>query len=138
MSRTQPACAVAATHKRETQAADGTCCAFGYGLTLSDCGGATDLAGAAGCCPSDWLLRYSLQPSGNSVVEDTSKIDCISFVAQASCAATGGFWTVDNLPNSYCPHTVASALAAWAPDVVNGAPPSRAVGLAALAALAFF
>jgi len=40
---------------------------------------------AAGCCPDDFLLRYSVQFSG----EDQSAFDCVSFVAETDCR---GFW----------------------------------------------
>ena len=89
--------------KRKTQAADGTCCTMMYGNPLVDCGGATDLAGAAGCCPSDWLLRYHL--GGNPVAEDTSSIDCVSFISQTDCAAHAGFsgMTANWIPST-CSH----------------------------------
>ena len=65
-------------------AAANTCCALSYGNLLSNCGGATDLAGTAGCCPSSgWLHRLSLQATG----EDATKYDCVSFISQTDCAA---------------------------------------------------
>merc|ERR1719487_1824059 len=60
-------------------AADGTCCAFTYGNAFAGCSGATDLAGAAGCCPSDFLLRLSIQADGT---ESTDSYDCVSFRSQ--------------------------------------------------------
>ena len=45
-------------------AATDTCCAFTYGNAFSGCIGATDLASAAGCCPSDFLLRHSIRRAG--------------------------------------------------------------------------
>lgn len=108
-------------------AADGTCCAFTYGNAFAGCSGATDLAGAASCCPSDFLHRYSIQPGG----EVTDSYDCVSFISQSDCAAHAGWsgmtpmWLAQN-----CPHTTSSVVDAAAP---------RAVGLAAaFAALAFF
>ena len=111
----------------EDAAADGTCCAFTYGNAFADCSGATDLASAAGCCPSDFLLRHSIQPTG----EDTTSYDCVSFISQTDCAAyswSGLTPTWVAAPN--CPHTTSSV------SVVDAAAP-RAVGLLALVALLF-
>ena len=107
-------------------AAANTCCALTYGNALSNCGGATDLAGTAGCCPSSgWLHRLSLQPAG----EDATKYDCVSFISQTDCAAySWGSYTPQWLPAN-CPHTTSST-------VVDAAAP-RAVGLLALVALLF-
>ena len=109
-------------------AAANTCCALTYGNALSNCGGATDLAGTAGCCPSSgWLHRLSLQPTG----EDATKYDCVSFISQTDCAAyswSGLTPTWVAAPN--CPHTTSSV------SVVDAAAP-RAVGLLALVALLF-
>ena len=87
-------------------AAAGTCCAVTYGNLLSDCSSATDLAGAAGCCPSSgWLHRLSIQADGN---EDTTKYDCISFMSQTDCAAytwSAPWGTVTpSWMTSMCPH----------------------------------
>ena len=108
-------------------AADGTCCAFTYGNAFAGCSGATDLAGAAGCCPSDFLLRHSIQAYG----EDTTSYDCVSFRSETDCAAyswSGLTPTWVAAPN--CPHTTSSV------SVVDAAAP-RAVGLLALVALLF-
>ena len=107
-------------------AATDTCCAFAYGNAFSGCTGATDLASAAGCCPSDFLLRHSIQPTG----EDTTSYDCVSFRSETDCAAyswSGLTPTWVAAPN--CPHTTSST-------VVDAAAP-RAVGLLALVALLF-
>ena len=98
-------------------AADGTCCAQCQGCAFSDCSGATDLAGAASCCPAGFHHRYHIGYNG----EDRTAYDCVSFVAQADCTA---YWTAAN-----CPHTTSST-------VVDAAAP-RAVGLLALVALLF-
>ena len=98
-------------------AADGTCCAQCQGCKFSDCSGATDLAGAASCCPAGFHHRYHIGYNG----EDRTAYDCVSFVAQADCTA---YWTAAN-----CPHTTSST-------VVDAAAP-RAVGLLALVALLF-
>ena len=80
-------------------AADGTCCAFTYGNAFAGCvgpgGAATDLASAASCCPSDFLLRLSIQAGG---IESTDSYDCVSFRSETDCAAytwsvTGGVMT---------------------------------------------
>ena len=111
-------------------AATDTCCAFAYGNAFSGCTGATGLASAAGCCPSDFLLRHSIQPTG----EDTTSYDCVSFISQTDCAAYSwsavglGSLTPQWLPAN-CPHTTSST-------VVDAAAP-RAVGLLALVALLF-
>ena len=111
-------------------AVDGTCCAFTYGNAFAGCSGATDLAGAAGCCPSDFLLRHSIQATG----EDTTSYDCVSFRSQTDCAAytwsvTGGGSMTPQWMAANCPHTTSS-------NVVDAAAP-RAVGLLALLALLF-
>ena len=78
-------------------AADGTCCAQCQGCKFSDCSGATDLAGAASCCPSDFFLRYPSATTG----EDTTAYDCVSFRRRlADCTA---YWTAANWPR---PHHV--------------------------------
>ena len=100
-------------------AADGTCCAQCQGCAFSDCSGATDLAGAASCCPAGFLHRYHIGAYNGQ--EDQNAFDCVSFVAQADCTA---YWTAAN-----CPHTTSST-------VVDAAAP-RAVGLLALVALLF-
>ena len=105
-------------------AATDTCCAFTYGNAFSGCTGATDLASAAGCCPSDFLLRHSIQAGG---IESTTSYDCVSFISQTDCAAySWGSLTPQWLPAN-CPHTTSST-------VVDAAAP-RAVGLLALVAL---
>ena len=109
-------------------AATDTCCAFTYGNAFSGCTGATDLASAAGCCPSDFLLRHSIQAGG---IESTTSYDCVSFISQTDCAAyswSGLTPTWVAAPN--CPHTTSSV------SVVDAAAP-RAVGLLALVALLF-
>jgi len=106
-------------------AADGTCCAFVYGNAFAGCSGATDLAGAAGCCPSDFLLRHSIQATG----EDTTSYDCVSFISQTDCAAYSWSGLTPQWLPANCPHTTAST-------VVDAAAP-RAVGLLALVALLF-
>ena len=88
-------------------AAAGTCCAFTYGNAFSGCIGATDLASAAGCCPSDFLLRHSIQTTG----KNTTSYDCVSFRSQADCAAYSWsgmtpLWV--EAPN--CPHTTSSTV----------------------------
>ena len=106
-------------------AADGTCCIFTYGNAFSNCGGATDLASAAGCCPSDFLLRHSIQATG----EDTTSYDCVSFRSQTDCAAYSWSGMTPVWMAANCPHTTSS-------NVVDAAAP-RAVGLLALLALLF-
>ena len=115
-------------------AADGTCCAYTYGNAFAGCvgpgGAATDLASAASCCPSDFLLRHSIQATG----EDTTSYDCVSFRSQTDCAAytwsvTGGGSMTPQWMAANCPHTTSS-------NVVDAAAP-RAVGLLALLALLF-
>ena len=108
-------------------AADGTCCALTYGNALSGCSGATTLAGAAGCCPSDWLLRLSIGSDGK---ESTDSYDCVSFMSQSDCAAYSWSGLKPQWMAANCPHTTASA------SVVDAAAP-RAVGLLALVALLF-
>ena len=106
-------------------AAAGTCCALAYNNLLSDCSSATDLAGAAGCCPSDFLLRHSIQATG----EDTTSYDCVSFISQTDCAAYSWSGLTPQWLPANCPHTTSST-------VVDAAAP-RAVGLLALVALLF-
>ena len=88
----------------EDAAADGTCCAFTYGNAFADCSSATDLAGAAGCCPSDFLLRHSIQATG----EDTTSYDCVSFISRPSAAYSAGQRRPGAPAN--CPHTTSSTV----------------------------
>ena len=71
----------------EDAAPDDQCCTYCYGCDFAtrSCGGTLEEVEAAGCCPDNFLLRYSVQFSG----EDQSGFDCVSFVAEADC---GGFW----------------------------------------------
>ena len=82
-------------------AADGTCCALTYGNALSGCSGATTLAGAAGCCPSDWLLRLSIGSDGK---ESTDSYDCVSFMSQSDCAAYTWSGLTPSWMTSMCAH----------------------------------
>ena len=107
----------------ERRVAAGT---YTYGNAHAGCGGATDLASAAGCCPSDFLLRHSIQATG----EDTTSHDCVSFISQSDCAAYSWSGLTPQWMAANCPHTTASA------SVVDAAAP-RAVGLLALLALLF-
>ena len=112
----------------ERRVAAGT---YTYGNAHAGCGGATDLASAAGCCPSDFLLRLSIQADGT---ESTNSYDCVSFRSQTDCAAytwsvTGGGSMTPQWMAANCPHTTSS-------NVVDAAAP-RAVGLLALLALLF-
>ena len=107
----------------ERRVAAGT---YTYGNAHAGCGGATDLASAAGCCPSDFLLRHSIQATG----EDTTSHDCVSFISQSDCAAYSWSGLTPQWMAANCPHTTSSV------SVVDAAAP-RAVGLLALVALLF-
>ena len=82
-------------------AATDTCCAFAYGNAFSGCTGATDLASAAGCCPSDFLLRHSIQAGG---IESTTSYDCVSFISQTDCNAHTWSSMTPSWMTANCPH----------------------------------
>jgi hypothetical protein len=83
-------------------AAAGTCCALTYGNPLSGCSGATDLAGAAGCCPSSgWLHRLSIRADGT---ESTDSYDCISFMSQTDCGSYTWSSMTPTWMTANCPH----------------------------------
>ena len=91
-------------------APDGQCCAIMHMMgDFSSCSswtGSTDLASMAGCCPSDWLLRWSLVGSAGAATEDRSMVDCVKFVASADCVPPTGWMGVATFKSVGCPHSL--------------------------------
>ena len=91
-------------------APDGQCCAIMHMMgDFSSCSswtGSTDLASMAGCCPSDWLLRWSLVGSAGAATEDRSMVDCVKFVAYADCVPPTGWIGVATFKSVGCPHSL--------------------------------
>ena len=95
-------------------AAEGECCISVYGSTFTNeynCGTTMAEVQAGGCCPEDFLLRYSLQAGG----EDTNHWDCVSFVDKDGCTEkntqlgiTAYQWSADVAGFGTWPHTVAA------------------------------
>ena len=132
-------CAVDATKDNDGDgivdlAAEGECCVSVYGSKFDNeygCGTTLAEVQAGGCCPEDFLLRYSLQPGG----EDQTRWDCVSFVDKAGCTAMGPpyQWTAD-VAGLGCPHTAAAAEALGS-DSALGSGPLLATAILAAAAL---
>ena len=96
-------------------AAEGECCVSVYGSKFDNeygCGTTLAEVQAGGCCPEDFIARYSLQPDG----ESQNGWDCVSFVDKDGCTEKNtqlgipGFyqWSADVMGPGYCPHTVAA------------------------------
>jgi hypothetical protein len=138
-------CAVVATKDLDgdgivDMAPENQCCISGYGNTFTNeynCGTTMAEVQAGGCCPEDFLLRYSLQPGG----EDQNHWDCVSFVDKDGCTEkntalgiTGFYqWSADVAGFGSCPHTVA---ALGDTDAALGAGPLVATALLLAAATA--
>ena len=82
-------CAVDATKDNDGDgivdlAAEGECCVSVYGSKFDNeygCGTTLAEVQAGGCCPEDFIARYSLQPDG----ESQNGWDCVSFVDKDGC-----------------------------------------------------
>ena len=94
-------------------AAEGECCVSVYGSKFDNeygCGTTLAEVQAGGCCPEDFIARYSLQPDG----ESQNGWDCVSFVDKDGCTekntqlGIAGFykWSPDVMGPGSCPHTV--------------------------------
>ena len=121
----------------EDAAPEGECCTNGgYGNSFVDnnygCGTTLAEVQASGCCPSGFLVRYSLQPGR----EDQNYWDCVSFVDKAGCAAKGSpyMWSADGMGPGSCPHTVAAAEALGSDSALGSGPLLATAILAAGAA----
>ena len=114
-------------------APENQCCISGYGNTFTNeynCGTNMAEVQAGGCCPEDFLLRYSLQPGG----EDTSAFDCVAFVNKETCATRGGLWSDDSqLGPGGCAH---SAGALKSSDSASASGPALLAAVLAAAAAA--
>ena len=99
----------------EDAAPAGECCVSVYGSKFDNeygCGTTLAEVQAGGCCPEDFIARYSLQPDG----ESQNGWDCVSFVDKDGCTEKNtqlgipGFyqWSADVMGPGYCPHTVAA------------------------------
>ncbi len=108
-------------------APDGQCCAIMHMMgDFSSCSswtGSTDLASMAGCCPSDWLLRWSLVGSAGAATEDRSMVDCVKFVASADCVPPAGWIGAATFKAAGCPHALPTP-----PPTTATPPPSPNLG----------
>ena len=63
-----------------------SCCTYCYGCEFANCNGATTLEVASqGCCPENFVLRYSVQSYG----EDRTCHDCVAFMRRRTATAPG-------------------------------------------------
>ena len=111
----------------------GECCVSVYGSKFDNeygCGTTLAEVQAGGCCPEDFIARYSLQPGG----EDQNGWDCVSFVDKDGCTEKGIMyqWSADAMGAGSCPHTVD----ALDTDAALGAGPLVATALLLAAATA--
>jgi hypothetical protein len=77
----------------EDAAPEGVCCVSAYDQPFTDACGTTltDVRGS-GCCPGDFLLRYSHDIYEKMLI-DYTRWDCVSFVGKEACDLMGPFYT---------------------------------------------
>ena len=74
-------------------APEGECCVSAYGQPFTDaCGTTLTEVEASGCCPDDFLLRYSHDIYEKSLT-DYTRWDCVSFVDKEACDLKGPPYT---------------------------------------------
>ena len=74
-------------------APEGECCVSAYGQPFTDaCGTTLTEVRTSGCCPNDFLLRYS-HDIYEKLMTDYTRWDCVSFVGKDACDLMGPPYT---------------------------------------------